>query len=44
MDLLWNLHCEWSYLCNVGPLVAPEINLWHDLPASMLQITVTGGI
>ena len=27
IDLLWNLHCGWSHLCNVGPLMAPEINL-----------------
>ena len=43
-DLLWYLHCGWNPLCSVDPLMAPEINLWHDLLASMLQIDVTGGV
>jgi len=43
-DLLWNFHCGWSHLCDVGSLMAPEINLWRDLPASMMGIiAVTGG-
>ena len=43
MDLVWNiLHCE-RYLCSVAPLVAPEINLWCDLPTSMWQINLTRG-
>ena len=37
-DALWNLHCGWSHICNVGPLRVPEINLWDDLPASMREI------
>ena len=44
MDLLWNLlHCGWSHIRNVGPLMVPEINLWHDLPASMREI-LTGSV
>ena len=43
MDLVCNfLHCG-NYLCSVAPLMAPEINLWCDLPTSMWQINLTKG-
>jgi hypothetical protein len=43
MGLLWNLHGEWNPLCSVGVLMAPEIDLWHDLHTGMREI-LTGNI
>ena len=45
MDLFCNCpHCGWSHLCRVAPLIVSETNRWHDLPASMRQITTSGGV
>ena len=37
-DLLRNLPYGWGPLCSIGLLMAPEIDLWHNLPTSMREI------
>ena len=44
LDLLWNfLDCGWSHFCSVAPLVVPETNLSHGLPATWSMRDIATG-